>query len=101
VLRVGGLGVFGLGLGDLLAARASDVAGPPHRRQSRGGAKACILLFMWGGPSQLDTWDPKPEAPAEVRGEFRAIATCIPGIRVSETSPGWRGWPIGTRSSAP
>jgi hypothetical protein len=87
VLRVGGLGVFGLGLGDLLSARAGDDASPPRRRQSLGGAKACIVLFMWGGPSQLDTWDPKPEAPAEVRGEFRAIATRVPGVRVSEHFP--------------
>jgi len=87
MLRVGALGVFGLGLGDLLAARAPATAGPPARLRSLGRAKACILLFMWGGPSQLDTWDPKPEAPAEVRGEFRPIATRVPGVWVSEHFP--------------
>ena len=45
------------------------------------------MIFMWGGPSQLDTWDPKPDAPAEIRGEFRPIATRIPGIRICEHFP--------------
>ena len=49
-----------------------------------GRAKRCILLFMWGGPSHLDTFDPKPEAPNEVRGPFQAIPTATPGVLVSE-----------------
>lgn len=49
-----------------------------------GRAKQCILLFMWGGPSQIDTFDPKPNAPAEVRGPFQTIATNVPGIDFSE-----------------
>ncbi len=49
-----------------------------------GRAKRCIMLFMWGGPSQLDTLDPKPDAPVEVRGEFRPIVTATPGIMLSE-----------------
>jgi hypothetical protein len=84
LLRAGGVSVFGLGLPDLLAAKAAGKGGGPR---SFGKAKACIVLFMWGGPSQLDTWDPKPDAPAEVRGEFRSIATSVPGIRVSEHFP--------------
>src|SRR5262249_12985693 len=80
LLCAGGLGVLGLSLPELLAA---DLAG-----QGRGGkAKACILMFMWGGPSQLDTWDPKPDAPLEVRGQFKPIATNVPGIRISEHFP--------------
>src|SRR4051794_13665840 len=59
-LRAGSLGLFGLGLPQLLATRPAP----------RPRAKACILLFMWGGPAQQDTWDPKPNAPAEYRGEF-------------------------------
>jgi uncharacterized protein (DUF1501 family) len=47
----------------------------------------CIFLTLVGGPSQLDTWDPKPDAPAEVRGPFRPIATRIPGIRFTELFP--------------
>ena len=76
VLRAGGLGLLGLGLPDLLRARAASPS------STGGRAKACILLFMWGGPAQQDTWDPKPEAPAEYRGEFRPIATAVPGLRV-------------------
>lgn len=48
---------------------------------------ACILLYLAGGPSHLDTWDPKPEAPSEIRGPFRPIRTSVPGIRISETLP--------------
>src|SRR5205085_2440303 len=47
----------------------------------------CIMLFLVGGPSQLDTWDPKPDAPAEIRGPFRTIETKVPGVRVSECFP--------------
>lgn len=49
--------------------------------------KSCILLWMAGGPSHIDTFDPKPEAPAEIRGEFQAIETSVPGIRISEHFP--------------
>jgi hypothetical protein len=50
-------------------------------------AKACIVLFMWGGPAQQDTWDPKPDAPAEYRGEFKTIATRVPEVRICEHLP--------------
>jgi hypothetical protein len=49
--------------------------------------RSCVLLFYYGGPSHLDSYDPKPDAPAEARGEFRALATAVPGIRVSEHLP--------------
>src|SRR5688572_19729374 len=49
--------------------------------------KSCILLWMAGGPSHIDTFDPKPEAPADVRGEFGAIETSVSGIRISEHFP--------------
>src|SRR5688572_6295717 len=49
--------------------------------------KACILLWMAGGPSHIDTFDPKPDAPADVRGEFRPIDTATPGVRISEHFP--------------
>ena len=52
-----------------------------------GRAKRCIVVFLFGGPSQLDTWDMKPEAPAEIRGPLGSIATNVPGIRVSELLP--------------
>src|SRR5260221_7704870 len=76
-LRAGSLGLLGLTLPQL--ARAQSAA-PPR-------AKACILLFMWGGPAQQDTWDPKPDAPAEYRGEFRPIPTNVPGLQVCEHLP--------------
>src|SRR5437762_12154212 len=78
-LRAGALGLFGLGLPQLLHTRAEA--------PRRGRAKACILLFMWGGPAQQDTWDMKPDAPAEYRGEFRPIATNVPGLRICEHLP--------------
>jgi hypothetical protein len=81
VLRAGALGLFGLGLPELL--QAQQAAGPTPA----GKARACILLFMWGGPAQQDTWDPKPNAPAEYRGEFRPISTRVPGVQVCEHLP--------------
>lgn len=51
---------------------------------SFGKAKRCIFLFMWGGPSQLDTLDPKPNAPSDIRGEFQPTSTNVPGIQISE-----------------
>ncbi len=50
-------------------------------------AKACIFLFMWGGPAQQDTWDVKPNAPVEYRGEFQPIATKLPGVQICEHLP--------------
>ena len=72
----------GLGLPELYRSRAV-AAGPG----GFGRAKSCLLIFMWGGPSQLDTWDPKPDAPAEIRGSFGTIATRTPGVRISEHFP--------------
>src|SRR5262245_14434494 len=81
LLQAGGLGLFGLGLPQLLQAQQTAQSPRPGR------ARACIVLFMWGGPAQQDTWDPKPDAPAEFRGEFRPIATRTPGLRVCEHLP--------------
>ncbi len=80
VLRAGALSLFGLGLPQLLQARAETTAG-------RRRAKACIVLFMWGGPAQQDTWDMKPDAPDVYRGEFKSIATSVNGLRVCEHLP--------------
>lgn len=84
-LRVGGLaglGGVGLGLPGLLAAREQ---GPPAG--SFGRAKACIVLFLFGAPAHQDTWDLKPAGPSEERGEFRPIATRVPGIQICEHLP--------------
>ncbi|HEY1598056.1 MAG TPA: DUF1501 domain-containing protein [Pirellulales bacterium] len=88
VLRAGSLGLLGLSLPGLLGGRASAAAeGVPLTDATFGRAKNCILLFMWGGPAQHETWDLKPDAPAEIRGEFRPIDTCVPGIQISEHFP--------------
>ena len=84
VLRAGGLSLLGLSLPELIAARAIAA---PDIKQAFGRAKSCILLFMWGGPAHQDTWDLKPEAPAEIRGEFKPIATIVPGTHICEHFP--------------
>jgi len=85
-LRVGGLGFTGLAWSDWLRARAAAASSgkPPGRF---GKAKACILIFNYGGPSHLDILDLKPDAPREVRGEFKPIATRVPGIAITEHLP--------------
>ena len=83
-LRVGGLAAAGLTLPDLLLARQAGAAQP---RGSFGRARSCIVAFLFGAPGHQDLWDLKPEAPAEVRGEFRPIETAVPGIRICEHLP--------------
>ncbi len=80
------VGLLGLSLPEFLAlsGRAAAARGPAG---GGGKARACIVLYCWGGVSHLDTWDPKPDAPAEVRGEFRPIATTVPGVRFGEHMP--------------
>ena len=68
----------------LLGARATAQGNITTASAGFGRAKACIFLFMWGGPSQLETFDPKPNAPAEIRGSFQPIATAVPGMFISE-----------------
>ena len=78
LLRAGVLGAAGLSLSQLLRveARAAEAGKSPNRRSS------VIILWMRGGPAQHETWDPKPDAPAEYRGEFGAIRTAVPGIQL-------------------
>jgi len=80
VLRSSLAGIGGLSLAALERARA-DAAAP-----ARPG-RAVILVWMTGGPSHIDTWDPKPEMPAEIRGPFRPIATRLPGVQICEFLP--------------
>lgn len=84
LLQVAALGGLGLTLSRLLEGGAAAARAPGRRA---GKVKSCILLFYYGGPSQLDTWDLKPGAPAEVRGLFRPIATRVPGVHVCEHLP--------------
>jgi Protein of unknown function (DUF1501) len=74
-------GTLGLHLGGLWQAEAAAA------RSRLSPIRSCILIFYYGGPSHLDTYDPKPDAPAEVRGEFRTITTSVPGLRVCEHLP--------------
>jgi hypothetical protein len=82
LLRAGTLSCLGLGVSRLLDGQL--LAGPSR---SSPRIRSCIVLFYYGGPSHLDTWDIKPTAPAEVRGEFRPIASRVPGVHVSEHLP--------------
>lgn len=87
-MRIGGLGVLGAGLNLADLSRVGAAADVPVARASSfGRARSCILLFLMGGPPQHSTWDPKPDAPAEVRGDFRPIATTVPGLSISELLP--------------
>jgi uncharacterized protein (DUF1501 family) len=78
LLQCGGVSLLSGGLLNVLAARGQSQPASPRR------ARACILLFQVGGPYQADTFDPKPDAPEEVRGPFRPVATTVPGIRFTE-----------------
>ncbi|MFO0976108.1 MAG: DUF1501 domain-containing protein [Planctomycetaceae bacterium] len=79
LLKVGAVGVAAAGL-PLHSIHASTTNAVPR-------AKSVLIVLLSGGPSQLDTLDPKPEAPAEIRGEFSAIPTCVPGISICEHLP--------------
>ena len=83
-LHIGGLSTLGLTLPSLLQGRAEANT---RAGSSFGKAKSCILLFLLGGPPQHETWDPKDDAPKEIRGEFQSIATNVPGLRVGELMP--------------
>ena len=82
LLRVGGLSLLGLSSLELARLRAAAPAAAPERR-----INSCIFIFLFGGPSHIDLWDMKPQAPAEIRGEFKPIATRVPGIQICEHLP--------------
>ncbi len=85
ILRAGGLGLLGGALSASIQAAATFAGSPPP---ARSRPKSCIILFLLGGPPQHSTWDPKPDAPAVIRGEIGPIATSVPGIDVGELMPG-------------
>ncbi|MEI8019198.1 MAG: DUF1501 domain-containing protein [Schlesneria sp.] len=90
LMRIGGLGACGLSLSHLLKSQpVQAVESTPNAiiRPSTGKAKSCIVLFLMGGPPQHSTWDPKPHAPSEVRGQIGSIPTSIPNVRFSELMP--------------
>src|SRR5437764_11088479 len=86
MLHVGALSLLGLGLPDYLRGIAGQPAASP-RRDHYGQAKACILLYLYGAPSQLELADMKPDAPLEIRGELKPIRSNVPGLDVCELLP--------------
>lgn len=84
LLRAGALSLLGLTATDLARLRAAPASSPGAEKRRRN---SCVFLFLFGGPSHIDLWDMKPDAPEQVRGEFRPSATNVPGIRVCEHLP--------------
>lgn len=82
-MHIGALTPLGLSLESLTHAQSPSAS----QNSGFGKAKRCLLLYLWGSPSQIDTFDPKPDAPAEIRGELGSISTTLPGIRVGEIFP--------------
>ena len=78
-LKIGGLAMGGMSLNDVLRAEAAQKTGKSH--------KAVIMIFLPGGPSHQDIFDLKPDAPSEIRGEFKPISTNVPGIQITEQMP--------------
>ncbi|MGV3773112.1 MAG: DUF1501 domain-containing protein [Verrucomicrobiales bacterium] len=83
LLKIGALAPLGLNLSSLLASTESSGS----KGSKFGKAKRCLMLYMWGGPSHIDTFDMKPDAPIEFRGEFSPIKTKVPGIQICEHLP--------------
>nr|MCS5629911.1 DUF1501 domain-containing protein [Pirellulaceae bacterium] len=75
-LKIGGMAMGGLSLSQMFQADSEAATGSNHR--------AIINIYMPGGPSHIDLWDLKPDAPAEIRGDFRPIKTNVPGIEICE-----------------
>ena len=75
------IGAFGTGLSLAEMLRARSLAGTAAQSTS---SKSAIMIYLSGGPSHMDMYDLKPEAPAEFRGEFKPIATNVPGVQISE-----------------
>ena len=89
ILRVGGSALFGLSLGSMLELQAATRAAeaPAGRGPGWGKAKSIILVYLQGGPSHLDLWDPKDGTPENVRSQFKSIDTAVPGTQLTEILP--------------
>jgi hypothetical protein len=86
-LQLGIGGVLGLGFADLLRLRANAAESSAPAIKSSGKQVNCIMIWLDGGPSHYETFDPKPDAPSEIRGEFKPISTAVPGVQFSEAVP--------------
>jgi hypothetical protein len=80
-LRTGFVGLCSLGLADLLRLEAAA------NTRSRPAPKSILVLWLWGGPSHMETFDLKPDAPTEYRGDFRPVPTAVPGLQICEHLP--------------
>lgn len=87
LMRVGGAGLLGISLANILSLEARGAESGGKKQPGFGAAKNFIFVFLQGGPSHLDIWDPKPDAPDNIRGEFKSIPTKISGVRVTEVMP--------------
>lgn len=89
MLRLGQFGFGALTLPGLLAANslAAGNDASPLRVSGGGKAKSCILIYLWGGPPQMDMWDPNPEAPDGIRSQFAPVSTKVPGIKIADQMP--------------
>jgi hypothetical protein len=87
LLRVGSVGLFGLNLANYFSWQKAQAASRLQGAKGFGTAKSVIMVFLQGGPSHIDIWDPKPDAPSNIRGEFKPINTKVSGVQVSETMP--------------
>ncbi len=87
VLRVGGIGMMGLSLGGLLKLKEANASSPAAEKRGWNKAKSIIMVYLQGGPSHLDLWDPKENVPDNVKSVFKPISTKIPGIKFTENLP--------------
>ncbi len=87
LVQVGALGLFGAGLAEFLELRAAAEVARPERSEKTPRARSVVFIFQNGGPSQFETWDPKPDAPREIRGEYNPIATTVDGLQICEHLP--------------
>src|ERR1043166_8828144 len=88
LLRVGGSAMLGLSLADLFSLQAKAENAPSaNQGPGFGRARSVIMIYLQGGPSHLDLWDPKDTAPERVRSIFNPINTCLRGVRVTELLP--------------
>src|SRR5258708_13648585 len=88
-LRVGGAGILGVSLADVLRLQASASSAPDSAKGKSGWgrAKSVILVFLQAGPSHIDIWDPNPDAPSNVRREFKPIKSLVPSLPPNDVLP--------------
>jgi uncharacterized protein DUF1501 len=92
LIQAGALSLFGLTLSDVFTLQSAQAATPASGARTFGRAKNVLILFLYGSPGQLDTWDMKPDAPEDIRGPFKPIRTSNPSIDICEHLPRMAKW---------